>query len=50
MYYTHDTVSMGIDDPADQLLWLENVLENAEKQNEKVDFDSLSYLDCFISC
>ncbi|XP_060581958.1 acid sphingomyelinase-like phosphodiesterase 3b [Ruditapes philippinarum] len=36
MYYTHDTVSMGIDDPADQLLWLENVLENAEKQNEKV--------------
>lgn len=36
MYYTPDTVTMNIADPADQLAWLHSVLNDAAFHQEKV--------------
>ncbi|XP_045191532.2 acid sphingomyelinase-like phosphodiesterase 3b [Mercenaria mercenaria] len=36
MYYTHDTVTLGMDDPSDQFAWLDAVLTDAAFNNEKV--------------
>lgn len=36
MYYTKDTVTVDMDDPADQFDWLESVLNEASANNETV--------------
>jgi hypothetical protein len=38
MYYTKDTVTSNIEDPADQFKWMETVLKMAKANNEKVCF------------
>ena len=36
MYYTKDTLTVGLEDPADQFAWLDSVLRNATANHEKV--------------
>jgi hypothetical protein len=36
MYYTKDTLTVDLEDPAGQFAWLDSVLANASANNEKV--------------
>lgn len=37
LYYDQNSLTENIKDPADQFSWAENVLEDAAKNNEKVN-------------
>ena len=42
-YYTNDKQTAKILDPANQFQWLDDVITNASKANEKVRFTDSSY-------
>jgi hypothetical protein len=37
LYYTSDKVTTHMDDPADQFVWMENILQQSRRDHEKVN-------------